>query len=283
MKNTILKQAIATAVLAMSATAASAQTTTFNFDYLANNGATSASTALPKGSFSTYGATPVGSLTLTDLADLGLGDGATGVRATITLNNLNQFGVGGSGTGAIFISSFELNFAGTGDPVELSSLSFRNVSGLATTGIEFAENGTVSSSGSGNNWGNNPTSNPAFGQEINYTAGTFTNGKTSTIDFLNGESGFNGFTVASLLANSVDSQNAGLPDAYAWIKIRSTGGAIFSGNAGQWWGASTTNAAGGRLDVLSIAAVPESDTYAMLLAGLGIMGMMVNRRQKFNA
>lgn len=36
--------------------------------------------------------------------------------------------------------------------------------------------------------------------------------------------------------------------------------------------------AGGNYDNLSIAAVPESDTYAMLLAGLGIMGLVARRR-----
>jgi hypothetical protein len=35
---------------------------------------------------------------------------------------------------------------------------------------------------------------------------------------------------------------------------------------------------GGNYDNLSIAAVPESDTYAMLLAGLGIMAMVARRR-----
>ncbi|WP_020182789.1 PEP-CTERM sorting domain-containing protein [Methylotenera sp. 1P/1] len=280
MKTRILKQAVLGAMFAISAAAANAATVTFNFDYLANNGGATTSSTLPKGDFATASggtATSVGTITFTDLSDLNLGDGYTGVRTTISLNGLNQFS---SGTGSVFISAFMVNFAGTDTA---SNDSFRNVSGLATTGIEFTENGTLTSSGAGNNWGNAPTGteeeDPAFGQEINYTAGAFTNGKTSTIDFLNGEDGYNGFSVAALLANGVNNQNASLPDAYTWIRIRSTGQGIAQ-NANSWWGLPTANNNGGRLDVLAVTAVPEPETYAMFLAGLGLMGAVARRRKQ---
>jgi len=83
-----------------------------------------------------------------------------------------------------------------------------------------------------------------------------------------------------LLANGVDSQNAALPNAYAWIRIRSTGGGIATGDSGKWWEPATTNAAGGRLDVLAVTAVPEPETYAMFLAGLGFMGAVARRRKQ---
>lgn len=276
MKTHMLKQAVLGAVLAVSAAASNAATVTFNFDYLANNGVATANQAgLPKGDFATASggtATSVGTITFTDLSDLNLGDGASGVRTTISLNGLNQFS---SGAGSIFISSFEINFAGTEN---LTNDSFRTVSGLSTSGIEFAENGTLTSSGLGNNYGNNPTSDPAWAQEINFTAGTFVNGQFSTLDFLNGEDGYNGFSVAALLANGVDSQNASLPNAYAWIRVRSTGLGI-ANDGSQWWGTPTFNAAGGRLDVLAVTAVPEPETYAMFLAGLGLMGAVARRRR----
>lgn len=277
MKTTVLKQVIVGALFAVSAAAANAATVTFNFDYLANNGVATANQAgLPKGDFATASggtATSVGSITFTDLSDLNLGDGASGVRTTISLNGLNQFS---SGTGAIFISSFEINFAGTEN---LTNASYRTISGLNTSNIEFAENGTLTSSGLGNNYGNNPASDPAWAQEINFTAGTFVNGQFSTLDFLNGEDGFNGFSVAALLANGVDSQNASLPNAYAWIRIRSTGLGI-ANEGSHWWGTPTFNAAGGRLDVLAVTAVPEPETYAMFLAGLGLMGAVARRRKQ---
>jgi len=238
-----------------------------------------------KGSFATASggtAVSVGSITLTDLSDLSLGDGKSGVRTTIALNGLNQFS---SGVGSIFISSFELNFPGTGTAgpggIELSSVTpgvnWRYVSGLnvntARAGgpIEFAEDGAT------NGWGA-VAGDPSFEQEINYVTGAFTNGTTSTIDFLNGDNGYSGFSVASLLANPVNNTNPNLPDAYAWIKIRSTDQGIATGNNGKWWEPAVFNAAGGRLDVLAIAPVPEPGTYAMLLAGLGIIGLVARRR-----
>jgi len=85
--------------------------------------------------------------------------------------------------------------------------------------------------------------------------------------------------VAALLANAVDSQNAGLPNAYAWIRVRSTGLGI-ANDGSQWWGTPSFNAAGGRLDVLAVTAVPEPETYAMFLAGLGLMGAVARRRKQ---
>lgn len=272
------KTLIAAALAGLSFGSAHAASVTLTFDYMATN---------LLGSFASASggtAVAVGTLTLTDLSDLNLGDGRTGVRSTLTLNGLNQFS---SGTGSIFISSYELNFPGTSTAgpglSELSSategVSWRYVSGLnvntARGGgpIEFAENGAT------NGWGA-VTGDPAFEQEINYVAGAFVNGATSTIDFLNGENGYNGFSVASFLANPVSNTNGALPDAYAWIRIRSTGGGIATGNNGNWWEPAVSNAAGGRLDVLALAPVPEPETYAMMLAGLGMIGLSARRRMR---
>jgi hypothetical protein len=40
-----------------------------------------------------------------------------------------------------------------------------------------------------------------------------------------------------------------------------------------------SDSVGGSLDNISVTAVPEPETYAMLLAGLGMMGAMVRRRR----
>src|SRR5262249_8231322 len=138
-------------------------------------------------------------------------------------------------------------------------------------GIEWDELGTT---------GTAPNQWRTWQQEINFStaAGSqFTNGLSSTIDFLNG-GGYNGFSVAALLANPVENTNAALPDAYAWIRIRSTGQGIATGNNGKWWEPAMTNAAGGRLDVLSVTPVPEPGTYAMLIAGLALVGFVARRR-----
>lgn len=268
----IIKSSIISALLVMS-TQATAQTVTFSLNYLANNGVGNSSTALPKGFFSLS----IGTISFTDLADLGAG---SGVRTTLTLNdNLNQFEVGGSGTGSIYVSSFMTNFFKTNSLSEAAGTNWRQVSGgVQVSSVEMRENGTVTSSGLGNNWGNNPSDDPAFEQEINFGGAGITAGQTASIDWLNA-AGYTGFSVAQMLANPVDSQNSNLPDVYAYIRVRSTGGAIKNGDAGQWWGIPSLNANGGRLDILAVTAVPEAETYAMFMAGLGLMGAIVRRRR----
>jgi hypothetical protein len=43
--------------------------------------------------------------------------------------------------------------------------------------------------------------------------------------------------------------------------------------------AGTSNSYGASLDYVSVTAVPEAETYAMMLAGLGLMGTIVRRRK----
>jgi hypothetical protein len=278
MKTTFLKQAVLGAVFALGSVAANAASITLDLNYMATN---------YKGDFATASggtAISVGTITLTDLSDLNLGDGATGVRSVISLTGLNQFS---SGTGSIFISSYMLNFAGT---EVATNDNFRNVSGLSTSGIEFEEDGCIGSGSAcaaipapvlGNiGWGGTRF-DPAFGQEINFTAGTFVNGQISAIDFLNNDD-FSGFSVEALLANSVINNDPAydLPNALAAIKIRSTGLGI-AANGDNWWGTPVANAAGGRLNVLAVVTpVPEPESYAMFLAGLTMLGFTARRRYK---
>ncbi len=271
MKN-VIKTTVMAALLA-SSLQASAKTAFFDLNFIATNnyGTTSAS---------------VGKVTVTDLADLNLNDGADGVRVTVNLNNLSQFASGS--TGAVWISSYEMNFAGT----ELNGAdNVRHVAGLNTSSIEWEENGCV---GYGTNcgtpqsgWGGAST-DPAFGQEINFSTSTFTNGQFSTIDYLNGgNSAYTGFSVDQLLANAVEHNgDTNAPDAYFWIRIRGNTAANGGGMASSgYWGNSFTNGSGTglnyRLNVLATSAtvVPEADSYAMMLAGLAMMGAIVRRRK----
>jgi hypothetical protein len=212
MRNGCLKKVLVAAALAVTTAGAHAATAILDFDYMATGF---------KGDFAAASggtAVKVGTLTLTDLADLHLGDGKSGVRISLALTGLDQFS---SGTGAIFVSSYELSFPGTRDAgpggSELSSategVNWRYVSGLnintARAGgpIEFGENGSI------NGWGA-AAADPAFEQEINFaTTGTlFGDGLMSTIDFLNGTNGYNGFSVAGFLSNPVHNTDPTRPD-----------------------------------------------------------------------
>jgi hypothetical protein len=298
MKNTILKQAFAVAVLALSATAANAQTKTYDFNYIAQ---AQTSSALSAGAnIANLGGTKVGSITFTDLADLNLGDGKTGVRISVALNNLSQFY---SGTGSIWSNSVEFSFPGTGaytggvefvtsaDSLRKASSNYDFTTG-GDGGIEWDEHGSV-----GNGTANTSTSHKwaFFQQQNNFVTGTFTEGETIVWDYLNGGtqiapspdagSAYNGFNVASLI--SVANQDGAQPNAWSWLRVRSTDGGIASTGWYSNYLLSSTNVATGvttqTLQFLAVEAVPESDTYAMLLAGLGIIGMVVKRRQKLVA
>lgn len=271
MKN-VIKTSVLAALLAMSAQV-SAKTATFDLNFIATN------------NYKTT-ANSVGTVTVTDLADLSAGDG---VRVTVSLNNLSQFSAGN--TGAVWISSYEMNFAGT---ELLGADNVRHVAGLNTSDIEWEENGCVGygtncgpAGNAVNGWGGNP-SDPAFGQEINFATSTFTNGQFSTIDYLNGGiAGYTGFSVDQLLANAVShNTDPNAPDAYFWIRIRGNTAANGGGMASSgYWGNSIANGSNTglnyRLNVLatSVAVVPEAETYAMFLAGLGLMGAVVRRRK----
>lgn len=270
MKN-VIKTSVLAALLAVSAQA-SAKTAVFDLNFIATNN---------------YGTTAnsVGKITVTDLADLGAGDG---VRVSVNLNNLSQFASGN--TGAVWISSYEMNFAGT---ELLGNDNVRHVAGLNTSNIEWEEDGCVSygtNCGSPQNGWGGTQFDPAFGQEINFATSSFTNGQFSTIDYLNGGvAGYTGFSVDQLLANAVvNNGDANAPDAYFWIRIRGNTAVNGGGMASTgYWGNSIVNGSGNglnyRLNVLAtsytISSVPEAETYSMMMAGLALIGTIARRRR----
>jgi hypothetical protein len=83
---------------------------------------------------------------------------------------------------------------------------------------------------------------------------------------------------AGLIASSAY-QNAGV--TYDWKKLSGLEGKealTVTGNAISFkW---TASSPGDYVRVLTVSAVPEPETYALLLAGLGIMGAAVRRKKK---
>ena len=297
MKN-VIKFSVIAALMAVG-TQAHAASQTYVFDYLAQaKTATTPTVPSPGASLASLGYSNAGSISYTDLSDLNLGDGKTGVRVSISLGNLSQFA---SGTGSIYANSIEFSFPGTGagsGGVEYitTANSYRNVSGnysLTTGGdggIEWDEAGSVGNgtAATGNRW-------LSFQQQINFVGSatatpTFTPGETVVFDLLNGDtlnggpnagSAFNGFTVANLVSVANRNTALGLPDTWGWLRLRSVNGGIATTGAFADY-VNTATSAGvttQTLNLLAVTAVPEADSYAMMLAGLAMMGGIVRRRK----
>ena len=254
--------------LSTCAMTAQAATTTLTFNYMATN---------LSGAF----ATPVATVQITDLSDLGISNpiaGATGgVQVNLSVLNLSQFASGAPGT-SVWISSYELNFPNTAEALGYGNSNWKNVSGvpLGSGGIEWEEGGAIQG------WA-------SFGQEINFSSTApigIGQGQSSVIDLFNAP-GQSDISVASLLGNAVvNSTNPTQPNAYSWVKIRGTGSAtpaLRGVAASGFWGASEVGGTGAntqfRLNVVALAPVPEPSQYAMLGLGLGVLALVVRRRQ----
>ena len=279
---------VSAACFALSASIASAQSITLNYDYMATNKA---------GSFNGQ-STPVATLKLTDFAagttyvdaaGVMQSNANGGVRAEFNVNSngLSQFS---SGVGSVYISAFELNFAGTSvaagydsDAAGSKGNQWANVNGVGLSGgVEWQEDGET------NGWG-------AFGQENNWGSGTGNGLMTqtsggSTVDFFNAI-GDNTISVANLMANDVANADGSLASAFSWIKIRSNTGTKLSQSgiaANGWWGDSGVNKTRYFLDVIATdytvndlvnpSQVPVPAALPLMGSALGLFGISRRRR-----
>lgn len=166
-----------------------------------------------------------------------------------------------------------INFDGVATGADVNQFYNGGTDSFGNIGVNFgvAFYGFTTTSGFGEtsqpNLAYNNT-NPAIGDvAVGFTGLSFTDGvfSPSTVSVY---SGLNG--TGTLLGSTVISGN---PYAFSADSV------AFSGTAQSF----TLSAEGGQgqagLDNLSIAAVPEPETYAMLLAGLGLMGFMVRRKK----
>ena len=279
---------VSAACFALTVSIASAQSITLNYDYMATNKA---------GNFNGRSA-PVATLKLTDFAAgttyvdaAGVTQNNTngGVRAEFNVNpnGLSQFS---SGVGSVYISAFELNFAGTSvvagydsDAAGSKGNNWSNVSGVGLAGgVEWQEDGAT------NGWA-------SFGQENNWGSGTGNGVMTqtsggSTVDFFNAI-GDNTISIANLIANDVANADGTSPNAFSWIKIRSNNGASLAQSgiaANGWWGNSGINGRRYFLDVIATdytindvvnpSQVPVPAALPLMGSALGLFGFSRRKR-----
>lgn len=145
------------------------------------------------------------------------------------------------------------------------------------------------SSGSGNQWFDlNPSFDAGTGisQSINLNAGTTYNfsflynggggGSTTSISYSLGS------IAETLLAGSVSTAGMSVYSGTLWQTLATTFTPSASGAATLQLTPNGTYS-GGFVDNVQISAVPEPETYALMLAGLGAIAAVARRRRKTSA
>jgi hypothetical protein len=140
-----------------------------------------------------------------------------------------------------------------------------NVEGAAQDGVKYVELDTT---------GNSFIEQTIHGTglvELSFYYSARPNTSTSTNDLTFSLGGFSD-TVLHGVGNSTS--------LHSWqhytgqVDLGTSGSAVLRFDA-----AGTSDRVGGSLDNISVTAVPEPETYAMLLAGLGLMGAIARRRR----
>ncbi|MBI3433120.1 MAG: PEP-CTERM sorting domain-containing protein [Hydrogenophilales bacterium] len=80
-------------------------------------------------------------------------------------------------------------------------------------------------------------------------------------------------------ASAGGAMTLGLGSSMDLYKLTSTGTGFAAANGPVDLGLTATLTSGGQLTIAAAAPVPEADSYAMMLAGLGLVGFMVRRRK----
>ncbi len=124
------------------------------------------------------------------------------------------------------------------------------------------------------NASNNDITNSTHGADINIAgANMFDNGDAQNVNFDAGGDQWNGQV-------SFTSTGAASSDLSFYFLTNSSNNAATLATVSKYAGVWSFDVATAQLSYATVAAVPEAETYAMMLAGMGLVGFMVSRRRK---
>jgi hypothetical protein len=177
----------------------------------------------------------------------GLSTGAVTSLASVGVTSMSGLNFNNSAVGQYITSQFALPFPMFSSGALVSSPNFisndmSSSGGFATGSLTFNFGGPMNAVG-------------AFVADSSPLGGF-------SIELFNGTTSLGNISVGSRT----------LPDSFIGIVSTTsfTSAKFYAASSGDSWG----------LDNLEVAAVPEPETYAMLMAGLGLLGFMARRRKQ---
>ncbi len=159
--------------------------------------------------------------------------------------------------------------------MKLSNLCVGTAIAFASAGASAVNLGTLDLSSGSNNFGNTPIAG-SFTDTISFTLATNSLFNASFTTIVNGTQNVNftsivvtpgAFALAQLLPDPVEVWG----NSVAFNLAPGTYTITMMGNNSPSMGSYGANVA--------VSPVPEAESYAMLLAGLGVVGLMLRRRQ----
>ena len=194
------------------------------------------------------------------LAAAALAVAASGVQAQNLVNN-GSFEADSQTNWTIY--SNLTGWTGGTNGIELRN----NVAGAAQDGANFVELDTTKNS--------SMTQSVTIANDGLYELSFYYSARPNTLAGTNGLD-FSFGTLSGSVLNGVGNSGSGNTwQHYTGQVFLTAGTKILTFGASE-----TSDSYGGSLDNISVTAVPEPEAYAMLLAGLGMMGFIANRRRQ---
>lgn len=200
------------------------------------------------------------------------------VSKLLAVTSLSLAAMGAQASNLVSNGSFEADSMASGTWAIVNSLTDwtglpnveirNNIAGTAQDGSNYVELDTAANGG---------------------ISQTITGTGLATLSFWYSARPFTGYTndltvsFGNLTATVLQGVYNMAPD-HVWQQFTATVDMGTSGSSTlSFYGAGVSDGFGGSLDNISVTAVPEPESYAMLLAGLGLIGTIARRRNKADA